>query len=310
MQKSVMGSAPGIRHHISVCICTYKRATLLARLLRELSVLKTDGLFRYSAVVVDNDAQESAREVVLRAKKEAFFDIKYYVEPERSISLARNMLVKHSTGDMIAFIDDDEFPDDNWLLLHFKALLGFGVDGVLGPVIAHLDNNPPRWLLKSGLLERKRFLTGSIIKDSRFTRTGNVLLWRKLIRADEVPFDPAYGKSGGGDAVFFRKKINKGKLFIWCDEACVYETVPVERQRLNYYIRRAFTRGMTSAWNTPFFSKSTMISIIAVISYTLLLPFSLILGYHAFVRLLVKDCDHLAKLLSYAGINLISERPY
>jgi glycosyltransferase involved in cell wall biosynthesis len=259
--------------------------------------------------VVDNDAQESAKEVTSRAKSEAPFEIEYQVEPERSISLARNKLVKYSTGDMIAFIDDDEFPDENWLLFHYRTLLGSEADGVLGPVIAHFDTTPPPWLPKSGLLDRKRFRTNTILTESRYTRTGNVLLWRDIFRADENPFNPAYGKSGGEDAVFFRRKLQDGKSFIWCDEAYVYETVPLERQRVSYHIKRAFVRGLTSAWSTPFFSRSTMISIMAVLAYTLLLPFSLILGYHASVRLLVKDCDHAAKLLGYAGIRLTTELP-
>jgi glycosyltransferase involved in cell wall biosynthesis len=272
--------------------------------------LNTGGLFSYSVVVVDNDAHESAKQVASHAKREGPYDIEYFVEPERSISLARNMLVKQATGDMIAFIDDDEFPDENWLLLHYKELLVSGADGVLGPVIAHFDNIPPTWLLKSGFLERQRFPTKTKLTESRYTRTGNVLLWKQLFGADKNPFDPAFGKIGGGDAVFFGRKIKDGKLFIWCNEACVYEIVPIERQQLNYYIKRAVTRGTTSAWITPFFSLSTMISIMAVFSYTILLPFSLVLGYHACVRLLVKNCDHIAKLIGYTGIKLKTERPY
>jgi glycosyltransferase involved in cell wall biosynthesis len=279
-------------------------------LLGKLASLKTDALFSYSVIVVDNDSQGSAQEVIDRAKTVAPYDLEYHVEPERSISLARNMLVKHSTGDMVAFIDDDEFPDDSWLLFHYKALSSSRADGVLGPVIAHFDSTPPPWLIKSGLLERKRFRTYETLVDSRQTRTGNVLLRRKIFEDDEHPFDPAYGKSGGSDGVFFGRKMRSGRSFIWCDEACVYETVPVERQRLDYYIKRAFTRGLTAAWNSSFFSLGTILSMMAVLSYTVLLPFSLIRGYHACVRLLVKDCDHVAKLLGYAGIQLITKRPY
>lgn len=41
--------------HISVCICTFKRPSLLLRLLKELAGQETQGLFTYSIVVVDND---------------------------------------------------------------------------------------------------------------------------------------------------------------------------------------------------------------------------------------------------------------
>ena len=50
--------------HISVCICTYKRPELLRRLLSKLKEQKTEGLFEYSIVIVDNDRAESARQTV------------------------------------------------------------------------------------------------------------------------------------------------------------------------------------------------------------------------------------------------------
>ena len=63
------------KHHICVCICTYKRPTYLIRLLNELEKQETEGLFDYSIVIVDNDRSESAKQAVesLRATIEAFY---------------------------------------------------------------------------------------------------------------------------------------------------------------------------------------------------------------------------------------------
>jgi len=44
--------------HVSVCICTYKRPSLLEKLLYKLENLKTDDHFTYSIVAVDNDDSE------------------------------------------------------------------------------------------------------------------------------------------------------------------------------------------------------------------------------------------------------------
>ena len=118
------------------------------------------------------------------------------------------------------------------------------------------------------------------------------------------------GRSGGGDAVFFKKMIQRGKVFVWCDEACVYEAVPPQRQTRAYYIKRAFTRGLTEAWETRVFSPGTLRSLVAIPLYTAALPFLWLLGQHLFMRYLVKDCDHLAKILGFIGIKVVSERPY
>jgi succinoglycan biosynthesis protein ExoM len=98
-------------------------------------------------------------------------------------------------------------------------------------------------------------------------------------------------------------------LFIWCDEALVYETVPIERQCIRYHVKRAFVRGLTSSWSVPFLSASTVVSIAALFLYSFLLPFTLLLRFDIFVKILIKDCNHIAKLLGYAGIRLTESLP-
>lgn len=296
-------------HHISVCICTFARPQLLARLLGKLNTLVVDG-FTYSAVVIDNDAAATARDVVESARKTSRFEIEYDVEPQRNISHARNRSVQNARGDLIAFIDDDEFPAEDWLLQHHQMLVESGADGVLGPVLPHFDGVGPDWLVRSGLLDRVRLRNGEVIRSSRHTRTGNVLLRRRLFLESGDSFEPKYGRSGGGDAVFFKKMMSKGKVFIWCDAALVYETVPMERQKRGYYLRRACTRGMTEAWATPLLSWETLRSLAAIVLYTCLLPILFLAGQHVFMRYLVSYCDHLAKLLAYLHIRLVRERPY
>lgn len=301
-------SVPPVR--IAICVCTYRRPDSLGRLLRAVQSLRTDGLFSCSVVVVDNDDRQSAREIVRGVKATSPIPIIYDVEPERSISLARNRSVNHADGDLIAFIDDDEFPEEAWLVNHLETLRSSDADGVLGPVKPHFDEHTPRWLIRSGLCERPRFKTGTVLTDSRYTRTGNVLIRRGLVTEPDGSFDPKYGRSGGGDAVFFKRMIEKGKLFVWCDEACVFEAIPPERQTRAYYLRRAFTRGMTDAWETRFLSLGTCRSFLAILLYTTALPFLLLRGQHLFMKYAVKNCDHLGKILGHIGINVVRERPY
>ncbi len=296
--------------HISICICTYKRPQLLARLLESLTNQTTDDSFDFSVVIVDNDVEESARSAVVNAREESKFQIDYHVEPERSISLARNRSVDNARGQLIAFIDDDEFPDEAWLITHLKTLLETKADGVLGPVKPHFDNKCPKWLIRSGLLDRKCLKTKEIITNSAHTRTGNVLIWKHVFSGPDGHFDPKYGRTGGGDAIFFKRMMAKGKKFVWCNEACVYETVVPERLTRSYYLKRACTRGLGEAWETTFFNLGTLRSLIAIPIYTISLPFLLIFGEHLFMKYLVKDFDHISKILGYMGIKLVAERPY
>ncbi len=226
--------------HISVCICTYKRPHLLKRLLSELRVQDTGGLFTYSIVIADNDELQSAEAVTLDFAAESHIETRYCVEPRQNIALARNKAVENARGDFLAFIDDDEFPGKRWLLTLFKACNDYDADGVLGPVRPYFDKDPPKWVVKGKFYERPTYRTGLVI-DWRKGRTGNVLLRRRIFAPGGQAFRPSF--LTGEDQDFFRRMIEKGHSFIWCNEAVAYEVVPPIRWKRTFLLRRALLRG-------------------------------------------------------------------
>src|SRR5258708_21774294 len=192
--------------HISVCVCTYKRPESLTRLLRELRHQKTENLFTYSIVVVDNDCLQSARTIVSTFAATSPIPLTYCVEPRQNIALARNKAVASACGDFLAFIDDDEFPAKHWLLTLFDACNKSLAAGVVGPVKRHFDERPPKWVMRGQFYERRTYPTGLVI-DWIKGRTNNVLLKRDLISQSEQPFRPEFRT--GEDQDFFRRMIEK-----------------------------------------------------------------------------------------------------
>ena len=306
-----LNSSKESRHdHISVCICTFKRPEMLSNALIKVISLVPDSAFTYEIVVVDNDDRKSAEETVRQFQLNSKINIIYDCEPEQNISLARNRAIKNATGNLIAYMDDDELPEPIWLQKLYQAFNEFSVDGVLGPVIPFYKEPPPEWLIRSRLCERKSFVTGTMLRSTKYMRTGNVLFCRKIIEGMELPFDPKFGRTGGEDAEFFYRMLLADCSFVWCNEAQVKEEVPRERQKLEYYVRRALVRGVSEADVQPLFSYGTIKSFFAVFVYTLSLPFLVLLRYHLFVKYLIKDCDHISKLLAQCGIKLVSERTF
>ena len=285
-------------HHICVCVCTYNRPPLLKRLLKELGRQKTEDRFTYSIVVCDNDRARSGEQAVSEFSSVSNLAVKYCVEPTQSISLARNQTIKQASGDLIAFIDDDEFPDEYWLMNLFDTLNRYGVDGVLGPVKRYFDVPPPKWLLKSKFYERKVYPTG-VPLDREEGRTGNVLLKKKIFDGQDQPFDPEF--RGGGDKEFFRRKIASGYKFIWSAEAVVFEVVPPVRWKCSFMLKRALFRGALVPLHPNFGWPSALKSMIAVAVYLIVLPVTLLLGQHRFMTIAVKLCDHLGLLLALVG---------
>jgi succinoglycan biosynthesis protein ExoM len=292
--------------HISVCICTYKRHRFLKRLLDELNRQETQNLFTFSIVVADNDHLHSAEETVSEFAAVASIPVKYCVQPQQNIALARNRAVENAVGDFVAFIDDDEFPTSNWLLTLFKACHQYEVDGVLGPVKPHFEEAPPAWVVKGRFYERPTYPTGLVI-DGRKGRTGNVLLKKHLFIGCEQPFRPDF--LTGEDQDFFRRMIEKGHVFIWCNEAVAYEVVPPIRWKRAFMLRRALLMGQISSIEPTFGAMRVAKSIIAVASYTIALPFLLLLGQHLFMYYLLRLFNHAGILLALLGLNPVRE-PY
>lgn len=292
--------------HVSVCICTYQRPLLLKRLLEDLGRQETGGLFTFAIVVVDNDHVESARGVVTEFMATTPIQVTYWVERRRNIALARNKAVENADGDFIAFIDDDEFPAEKWLWSLYTSCITHNAAGVLGPVKPHFSHSPPSWIVKGKLAERETYDTGHVM-DWRQSRTGNVMFNKEILVGREAPFRPQFGL-GGEDVDFFERMTKIGHVFIWCNEADVYEVVPAARCTRMYYVKRALLRGRISLQREGPRVFSIAKSLIAIPAYAFALPILFVVGHHHFMTYLIKLCDHAGKLFALIGLYPVKER--
>lgn len=292
--------------HLSVCVCTFRRSKLLERLLRELQTQQTHAAFTFAVVVVDNDKDRSAHPVVAQFQERSSFALKYCSEPVQNIARARNTAVAHATGDYVAFIDDDEYPSPDWLFELLRTQLANGADGVLGPVKPYYAEQPAAWVIRGGFFERPSHATGYKIGLSD-ARTGNVLLKRELFAGAESPFAEQFA-TGGEDVDFFRRAMERGARFVWCNEALVYELVPAERCTRRYLLRRALLRGRNSFKQPANRVASLAKSLIAVPVYAASLTVLWVRGSHVFIKYLIKLCDHGGKLMAAVGLHPVSKR--
>jgi glycosyltransferase involved in cell wall biosynthesis len=294
------------QRHITVCICTYRRPAWLKRLLEALQVQETSNLFDFSVVVADNDVSGSGEEVVLSFAARSHLKVIYCREPVRNIALVRNRAIKHAYGEFIAFIDDDEFPNRDWLAQLLHTCDQYNSAGVLGPVRPHFAETPPNWILEGRFCERAEQPTGTVMKWS-VSRTGNVLFRRSILAGINDPFDPEFG-TGAEDKDFFMRMNSRGHVFVWCNEAIAFETVPPSRWTRSYMLKRALLRGRNVLKHRTARTRLIMKSVIATPLYSLLLPLTLFCGHHVFMKYSIKLCDHVGRLLAVLGINPVRER--
>lgn len=291
---------------ISVCICTFKRPALLARLLEALSRQQTDGRFSFDIVVSDDDEAHSARPVVDAFAVRESTAVTYCSDPQQNIALARNNALRHANGEFIAFIDDDEFPEPEWLAHMLETCERYKVAGVLGPVRPHFDAPPPEWLVKGRFCERAEHPTGTVLRGDE-CRTGNLLFRRSLVSGDGEPFRRQFG-TGGEDKDFFMRMTRQGHEFRWCNEAPVYEVVTPDRWTRSYYLRRALLRGRNNLRIPGQRLRLLGISLLAVPVYSVVMPVALVFGQHHFMKYCVRFCDHAGRLLGAVGLNPVTSR--
>ena len=293
---------------ICVCICTYKRPELLRRLLSKLEEQETEGLFDYTIVIVDNDRSESARQTAESFGRQSKISIKYYVEPEQNIALARNKALENAKGDFIGFIDDDEFPSNTWLLNLYTAFNTYKPNGgVLGPVVQYYPEGTPKWLIKSKICDRPNHPTGTIL-DWNMTRTGNVLLSRRISVEKGLLFESKKGRTGGEDKEFFKLLMEHGYSFIWCREAHVYEVIYPDRWKLAHYLYRSLMMGgvVGKEYGKP--SAYLIRSFVSLLCYTALLSVSIFSGKHYTYKHFIRVVYDFARVMGCLGIVFAKER--
>ncbi|MHA1600771.1 MAG: glycosyltransferase [Alphaproteobacteria bacterium] len=100
---------------ISVIICTYNRATLLARAL--LAFHEQDSDITAEIIVVDNNSHDDTAETVRRYAEDlhSVLPVTYVHEPKQGLSRARNTGITAARGRILAFLDDDAVPSPCWL---------------------------------------------------------------------------------------------------------------------------------------------------------------------------------------------------
>lgn len=291
---------------ICVCICTFKRPQMLRKVLSSLERQTAIATATISVSIADNDASQSAKPTVDEFMTVSSIKASYACQPIQNIALARNTAVAGAHAEFIAFIDDDEFPNDDWLSVMLDACERFKVAGVLGPVRPHFEKAPPRWISDGGFFDRPEPPTGTTMKWEE-CRTGNVLLRSEILGARDSVFNPELG-TGGEDKDFFRRMIAAGHEFRWCNEGAVYETVPQERWTRAYQFKRALLRGRNILKLRVGRSRLILTSLVAAPVYLVVMPFALALGQHVFMKYAIRFCDHAGRLMALVGINPVRER--
>jgi GT2 family glycosyltransferase len=94
------------RPSISVVVCTYNGSRTLRECLSGLEALEYPD---YEVIVVDDGSRDDSAAIARQ------FGVRLISTENRGLSAARNVGIEAARGDIVAYIDDDAYPDPHWL---------------------------------------------------------------------------------------------------------------------------------------------------------------------------------------------------
>ena len=227
---------------VAICIITRRRPDGLARLLQSLELISVPEGVEVELVVVENDAPSDRTPPPTRLR------MRHAFEAEPGIPAARNRTLEIALADpgieMLAFLDDDETVDSEWLVALLRTARRSDASVVTGPANPRFPANAPPWAAASGVFQPPGYPTGT---SRPWAFTHNALIAADVVRSGGFRFDETMRHDGGSDKDFFRRVRDAGHEIIWTEDAVAWEWYPIERIRLGWVFRRSYRLGT----NTP-----------------------------------------------------------
>ncbi len=223
-RREVLADAPPI----TVVICTRERPGALARCLDSLLAQNYPS---FKVLVVDNaPVTEATAEVVGSAARRG--PVTYLKEPKAGLSFARNAAVAAAPGEILAWIDDDEYADENWLAEVARALADHPEADVVSGVIvpAELETQAQLWFEQFGGHSKGRGFTPDVFSPATAHRqsplyplppfgTGANMTFRPGVIERIGGFDTALGAGtpamGSEDTLAFTQVLVTGGTIVY-----------------------------------------------------------------------------------------------
>jgi glycosyltransferase involved in cell wall biosynthesis len=237
---------------MTVVIPTRDRPELLADCLASLDA-QTARTGEWEVLVVDDGSDEPLAPVVERAAAEGL-PARCLRQDKAGLNAARNRGVSDSSGEIVAFLDDDTLVSPNWAEAVDRGFERSGCDALGGRTILKLEDGGefPRWLTQGRLGYLSSYDLGDhprSVSEPPFPVGANFAVRRDALTAMEG-FAQGLDRVGNelisnGEFEFLRRLVAGGGHILYWPEAEVAHRVPRERLTKEWFRRRAHAQGVS-----------------------------------------------------------------
>jgi GT2 family glycosyltransferase len=205
---------------LSLIVCTYNRASQLARCLRKFAALQCPQK-DWELLVVDNNSSDHTQEVVLKFAAHAPFQVKYVFEGNQGLSHAWNRGIAEACHSIVAFTDDDCLVDRQWASTILREFSGDASLDVLG---GRVERGGPDGLPIGTRTFSDRIQVLSF--EQLFSRMiGCNMAFSKRVFDTVGEFDPFLGRGtslgSAGDLDLFYRALKKGLKIVYAPDVVV-----------------------------------------------------------------------------------------
>ncbi|HKJ91824.1 MAG TPA: glycosyltransferase family 2 protein [Longimicrobiales bacterium] len=231
---------------LSIVICTYNRAELVAEALESLLPQGWEDV-PCEVVVVDNNSTDNTRAAVARFQGR-LPALRYVLEPQRGLSHARNRGWKEARGRYVGYLDDDARASRNWIRTAARIARGRGPDAFGGPYYAFYKSPTPYWW-KDSYRSVEHASTARNLLAGEYVSGGNMFVRRDRLEA-LGGFDAAFGMARGrlayGEETVLIQRLRErfaGATVYYDPELSIQHLVRKERMKLRVLARDRLARG-------------------------------------------------------------------
>lgn len=248
-----------IRYSIVIPTCSNELISMNLKYINKLRKPNDD----YEVIVIQNNDDNKIEQVV-NAYKNIIPNLRFLKEENVGLVYCRHRGAKEAQGEIICYLDDDSFVDENWLIEIEKTFSNPDCILAGGNNLPLYETEPPKWLkyfwqetqYGKCLAELSLIVFNNVEQSvpTWFIFGCNFIIRKEAIfkyggfNPDTVPMNKIKFR-GDGETAMSYKLNNDGHLACFNPKIRIQHYVPTKRMTLEYFKKRGYCQGVSDSFS-------------------------------------------------------------